>query len=223
MTSTTERIAALLTAFNAPSLGGRRVVEIQSNTYHGGPWRLDPALLPFSNEVPLFVLKLITERNGLFVTPFVFENRGLWIASALPLVFASWRPRTQRVDIGTAQSRDIVLAEEKRSITAALESMPPPTLLVDAGPDVWAGWALTEPMVDLVAAHQLLNRLSVALKAVPVSENARDVLLPFAGIVRNWNVGREQVDIVSVDPSRRYSLSEINTAIKRKDRKTTHA
>jgi hypothetical protein len=223
MTLTTERIAALLTAFNTPALGGRRVVEIQSNTHHGGPWRLDPMILPFSQEVPLVVLKLITEGNGLFVTPFVFEHRGILVPSALPVVFACWRPKTQRVDIGTEKSRHIVLADEKKVIAAALEVMPPPTMLVDAGPDVWAGWALTEPMVDLVAAHRLLNSLSAALKAMPVNENARDVLLPFAGIVRNWNAGRERVDIVSVDPSRRYSPSEINTAIKRKDRKTTHA
>ena len=127
-----------------------------------------------------------------------------------------WRPET-RFDRDTGW-RYTVTPEAQVRIREALDGFPlAPTVVVDGGHEVWAAWRL-EPVLavdrDPARARALPDALAERLGADV--EAARDLAatLPLAGVIRNWNQTiTDLVDIVDVEPARRYRVEDLESAL----------
>ena len=120
-----------------------------------------------------------------------------------------WRPAT-RFD-KTTRWRHAVEPAAQEAIAAAL--MPAPSVLVDAGHEVWAGWRLQMPF-DLTREADQAQAAQAALAARLGAdvETAKDLdaPLPLCGVIRNWNANPpNRIEIVVAEPERRYDVEQL--------------
>ena len=198
----TDRIAAALACFNAPRDG---TLTLAARTYEG--IGASSAILhpPFAVDgLPLALLNLLNDGFTLRVDLVTRSGpTALW----LPMLIARWTLKSSFI---SSRRLHVVSVSGLAGVRAMIATMPAPTLQVHAGPEVWAGWRLTQPL-PAKAAGPALRRLAEQLAADPI-ENLADTL-PLAGAVRNWsNVPREYITIVDVDPSREYELADLHPA-----------
>lgn len=146
----------------------------------------------------------------------------------LGLLFASW---AFTPEFGRRSEEDVMGAyyigdADTARVAEPLARFPlPPSLVVDAGGEVWAGWALTEPLADFVDARRLQRALAIALgadtgeHAQPHGRPARPaddpgVFLPIGGVVRNMGASPPpRIALPLVEPSRIYPLTDLERAI----------
>lgn len=131
-------------------------------------------------------------------------------AVVAPMVVALWRPKQTMTDDGPH-----IEPEELTPVRMGLARMPPPSVLVDAAHEIWAGWRLASAL-SLPAATEAQATLAGRLGAVTMPAGTlAEWHLPVCGPVRNWSyVNGRDVDLVEADAQRRYTLSELLTAAK---------
>jgi hypothetical protein len=209
--SAVARIADVLRLYNR--LPGQ--VYITARTLDGfgsHAMQLPPA---FEAGVPMPLLALLRDDWSIRIAPFTWDG-GHWCA--LPMLVAIWRPSTTFL---SAERRHIVTPEGEASVIAGLGAQRPPTVIVDAGPEVWAAWWLDEPITDATVARTALRTLAARVggdadlfAAIGQTETDRVRLealtLPLGGVIRNWNNQRpEHIRVLKVEPSRRYPLDAL--------------
>jgi hypothetical protein len=171
---------------------------------------------PFPCGVPLPQLSLLADNWGVRLAPFACDG-GRWVAA--PLLVALWRPQILVQTSAQGVCR-VVTPDAEAAIAAGLRVMPPPTVAVDAGHEVWAGWALETPITDMARAGDLLCAVAArvgadaeafaALDKAHTSAARESLTLPLGGIIRNWNnQPPEYVRVLDVAPSRRYTLDAL--------------
>ena len=177
--------------------------------FHAGYGVASP---PFTDGVPLPMLAVVNDDLELRISP--FTTVGVGHLSDLPMIVALWRPAV------TFDRSHVVTPDGQAAVAAAIAAMMPPSVLVDAGPEVWAAWTLDAPVRDQAAAVVALR--DVALKAgadVDVLSDLHAFTLPLAGPIRNWNrTDLEFIRVEHVDETARYPLSAILSAAKGKRR-----
>lgn len=161
-------------------------------------------------SLPFGLLELLVDRWSMRLAPFTAAG-GRPVVT--PLVFALWRPAVTHLDDG----RPLVAPEMLRPIRMALGKMPPPSVLVDARHEIWAGWFLTAALTPTDAAP-VLATLAEHLDAIVIpSADMADCHLPLSGPVRNWStVHIEQTELLEAHAQRRYELSTLLSAAKGK-------
>lgn len=167
--------------------------------------------LPTSFELgaPILLLKALAAGWSARVAPMTWDG-GYWCA--LPALFAVWRPFTEHA----------LTTEGQAAVTAGLALMPPPSVLVDAGPEIWASWVLDTPITNLPIARAALRSLAARVGGDGEMFGALDqptcvdplllerLTLPLGGPIRNWfTEPREYISVAAVDLTRRYSLDSL--------------
>jgi hypothetical protein len=200
----TESIKRLLRVFddckNAHAMLSARSISGISSTSLRCP-------LP-ARDVPLAALHLLISEHSLRIAPAPKAGEAY---RYLPLLWCLWRPASE-FSHGTGW-RHTVTEDARAAIATALAGMPPPSIHVEAGPEVWAGWRLIEP-IDLRAqgdqAREFLRELAQRLGGDVERPQDFAVDLPVAGVVRNWNGSTpDLIEIVTVEPTRRYPITEL--------------
>ncbi|MDI6773338.1 MAG: hypothetical protein QME77_12240 [bacterium] len=210
MATTTEVTAARYTDALAAALrlfdGGRGTVALSGRSLHGIGEQDAHIAPPF--DVPLAVLQLLVDGYSLRLG---LATRSRQVLAEFPCAWTLWRPAT-RFDKITGY-RHAVEPAAPEAIAAALATMPVPSVLVDAGPEVWAGWRLLEPL-DLRRSADQARAAQVALATrlggdIAAAEGLGG-LAPFAGRVRYWNnTIPDFITIAEVELTRRYTLDEL--------------
>jgi hypothetical protein len=202
MRSYADTLAAVLRCFE----GCKGSVIVVGRTL-SGLGQQDAHLSPPFDALPMPVLNLLADGFSLRLSPATRSGQAL---DELPFLSILWRPKT--VFSKATAWRHAVDPEAAAQIAAALATMPAPSLLIDAGPEVWAGWRLTEP-VDL---RQQLDAARVTQAALAQRldadvQTAEDVTatLPFAGPVRNWGAHPPFIEVVIAAPERTYRIEQL--------------
>lgn len=199
----TERLWAVLRLF----LVEGEALDLDARTRDGFgektftvPWAAD--------GLPLALLRDLTERWTFRLHPAARAADGT--VRVVPALVVLFRPSTD-----FHERRHIVTAAGQTAIAAALALMPRPSLVVDAGPEVWASWALDRPLADLGQAQTLLRRLAAHLGGdAEAVQDLRALTLPIAGPIRSWNTADpETIVIEHVDPTLRYTRAELEEMI----------
>jgi hypothetical protein len=203
-TTYTDRLSAALRLFN----GCRGTVTIAGRSLHGFGEQGALIAPPFDQGVPLPVLQLLVDGYSLRLSPATRSGQAL---AEMPFLWVLWRPAT-RFDKITGY-RHAVEPAAQAAIADALATMPLPSVLVDAGPEVWAGWRLAEPF-DLL--HQTTEargaQVALAERLGGDVKTAEDLsaTLPLAGVIRNWNnIQREYIEITIAEPARMYRVEQL--------------
>ena len=178
------------------------------------------------HALPLALLALLEDGGWqLRVSVAVHDEAGT-PPRALNALFASWvLPLEFRAPDGGAW-RWYIAPEQTARVRDALAAFPfAPSVLIDAGPEVIALWALTEPLRDMTRARTaqraLTERLGADSDARPQPGNrpvlAADdpgVLVPLAGIVRGMgDTLPPLITLPLVEPARVYDLSDLERAL----------
>jgi len=141
------------------------------------------------DPVPLWLWHRLNDGRTVRVSPFTS-------AGQLPFLFALWRPAVEFRDKHT------VTSEASDAIVSALAPMPLPSILIDAGPEVWAAWRLPRAVSmaeGLIALRQIGQHLAAN---VAMLQDPWSLTLPLAGPVRNWNVtDPDQIEILEANPA----------------------
>jgi hypothetical protein len=170
------------------------------------------AVAPPFPRIPLSILTAL--EDGFSVRFGIATTTGGRVLD-LGALFAIWRPRV--VFDQSTDWRNVIAAEAQTAIREALASFSlTPAFIIDAAAEVWGAWPLSTPLAvdhDPSRALTLLSRLAETLGAA--DEAARDltITLPIAGHVRNFGMQPPFVEIIDVDPPRRYALDEIEAAL----------
>jgi hypothetical protein len=195
MTKYTTRVAAALRLFESEGpvhMVARSVSGIDS------PARL-VAAPPFADTLPGNVLKVLADREmNLRVRPVIetVAGRFRW-----PLLFVMWRPPVRRA------GRQWELEDGARErILASLATMPKPSVLIDGGFELWAGWRLDDAIDGLQQGRAALGQLGDALGAGAFGD---DITLPLAGAIRGRDWNDAEIDISEVDLDTGYTVTEI--------------
>jgi hypothetical protein len=197
-----DRIAGVLQCFNTAKDG---TLTLSASTYEGFGQSAAVLTPPFAVDgLALPVLNLLSDGFSLRVD--VVTRSGpsaLW----LPMAVARW---TLKATFLSTQRRYVVSEHQRAGVRAALALMPAPSVQVEAGPEIWAGWRLKQAL-PAKAAGAALRRLAEQVHADPI-ENLTNTV-PLAGQVRNWTrMPVEFVTVVAVDPSRAYDLADLHPA-----------
>lgn len=190
-----DRLAALLTAFGGTT--GRLHIEARdwSGWHHSEYVVADEP----DGRLPMVVLSLIADGYTLRMRAFRAENDGSILE--VPALVVVWHPQTDFTD------HYLVTSEGRDRVQRALSAVPPPSVLVDAGPEAWAAWLLEEPLATGDGIHACRVLAARLHSDVNVFDGHA---LPVYGPVRNWNRDPcEVTTIVVANPSRRYSLAEL--------------
>jgi hypothetical protein len=87
--------------------------------------------------------------------------------------------------------------------------MPPPSFVIDGGPEIVAAWRLSVPLPASQAGPALAEFARRLGAELPPNDLAA-FSVPLAGFVRNWNhFPAELIDVVDVDPTRIYRLEDL--------------
>ena len=169
-------------------------------------------LTPPTGAIPLPLLDAIRDAWGARVMP---VTRAAGHPQDLASAFVYWRAET-RFDRDT-EWRYVVAPEAQARIREALGAFPmPPAQLVDAGPEIVALWPLDSPLaVDRDPTRAIALLVALAERLGADVEIARDLAatLPLAGVIRgDWN-HTDLVDIVDVEPARRYRVEDLEAAL----------
>lgn len=193
MITYTEKLGAILRLFD----GAREPLHANGRTYSGIGQQSFSLQPPFTDGVPLAALDwLLGQDTQLRMAPFA----GTPASPFLPMLVVLWRPL--QAFVGRTH---VVLPDGKARVTRALSILAPPTVLVDAAHEVWAGWALTTPITDATSMQAALATLATHVGGEPLGTLEERQLLPIGGIVRNWNFDDPTlVQLVHVDPARIY-------------------
>lgn len=205
-------IAAVLRCFESDA---HVSIESHSSAGFGHEHYLVNARALAGEGPPVAVLRTIAAGWSVRVAP--FTRAASYGSPELPVLFCLWRPKTgfgHSPFDSTSGHMHHVTEEAITAITTALATLPAPSILVDAGPEVWAGWRLKAPLRDMQAAIEALRSLAVRLGGEP--PDARDatfssVTLPLAGVIRNWNQNPpESIAVTHAAADRLYDLEALN-------------
>jgi hypothetical protein len=199
--------AAQLRALVACFAGSAGRLDLEARSF-GGVGQEHLAVWPKADALPLAALNLLRDDWSLRLAAVPRAADGHTLAD-VPIVLVLWLPRTLfSADTGWRYQVD---PAAHAAIARALETMPAPSVLVDGGHELWAGWRLEAPLRDLPHATRVLTTLAARLGGT--SEPLADLphwSLPFAGPIRNWHdAPREDVTILEADPTRCYALEAI--------------
>jgi hypothetical protein len=217
MTTETLALARAVSMLLPLLCRGRGGLQIEARS-SGGIGHEQLTLEAGSDEVPLHLLELM--RYGWALrAPVVMRQSHGGPAVALPAAYALWRP-TPAFSAETAWRHAIAPEAQARIADAIAASPVAPSVLIDGGPEVVALWLL-DPVAalpaELDAAQALLDHMAVILDASrTAAANMATVSIPVAGAVRNWNTNPpDPVTIVSLDPSKRYTVAELSRAFEK--------
>jgi hypothetical protein len=168
------------------TFGRGRCVRIEARTtYFGG--REEQHVQTPARYLPPRLCDLLAERAyAVFLDLRTARTIASPTSTHLSGVAAIWKPATQ---LSRDTGRHIVTAEAHAAIVAALERVPPPTFVVDAGPRVAAVWALAEPLripADVGRARALIAAIAARVGSDPTVDVDALVPLP-GGVIRSWN------------------------------------
>jgi hypothetical protein len=202
----TDRLAGALCLFN--SCRGR--VAIAARSLHGFGESGALLVAPF-DHVPLPVLQLLLGGMQLRISPGTRSGQQLL---ELPILAVLWRPES--AFSRETKWRHVVTAEAHAAIAETLGAMLAPSVFVDAGPEVWAGWRLERPF-DLTREADRAQAAQVALAARLGTdvETAKDLgaPLPLCGVIRNWNANPpDRIEIVVAEPTHTYTIDQVLNA-----------
>lgn len=155
-------------------------------------------------ELPVELLRGLASGWSYTIDLFASEARQ---AGVLPCGLVKLTPETEF----RGQDGHVVTEAGAESVRAALNRLPAPSLLVDAGPTVIVAFALAQPLNDLAQARGLLVALAERAGGVMPPDNVERWSVPLCGAIRNWNRGRREFTSLIVHPSVTYTLTELET------------
>lgn len=207
-----ETIALALEVFGGLRPSDENSIRMEARSFHGiGLENL--AIRPSqaaSGTVPLPLLQRLDSNWSVELAPFSVTVGS--VPHEFPMLFCLWTPTTRfgrPPDNPKGAHTHYVLPEAAERIRAAFASAPPPSLLVDAAHEVWAGWRLAKP-VRASLALPALRALASRMGADELPADISELRLPFAGMVRNWNVvSPESIRILIAEPNRTYALEDV--------------
>jgi hypothetical protein len=203
----TEKFARVLQCFDAR----RAALLLDARSFDGIGQQQELLTLPCPDGVPRHVLGLVRDGWTLRILPAAVANLSQQID--LPAAIVVWRPRT-----AFKNRTHVVTDEGQATIAAAIATMPPPSIVVDAGPEVWGAWRLDQPITDLARAHRLLSTLADRLGGdTSILANLATFSVPICGPIRSWNSERrEHIRIELAHPNQVYALATFEQPIKEK-------
>ena len=203
----TETVVSFMRQFR----GCRGYVQLDIRTL-GGLGHQGVGLRPDAcSSLPNVLLEALEGEYAVRIAP-VTSDGGR--PADLAFAYALFTPPTM-IDV---QSRCVVEPEAPARIATALAAFPLRcSFLIDGGSEVVAAWALREPLAvdrDEARATALLARLAEALGADVQPTKDLTLTLPLCGIVRNFGMRLPvpYVEIIDVDPERRYRVEQIEAA-----------
>lgn len=192
-TTFTERLEAVINLF-----GNHGTITLKGRSLLGFGERDLLLNLPLRG-LPMPLLQLLLEDWEVRIRPHLAGTDGTFLS--LPLLVAFWKLPTALID-----RQHVVTGEGRATVDAALATMPPATIRVDAGHEAWVAWQLTQPLSDEHSARTALKAIAAQLGADAAPPEA----LPIGGSIRNWNINiPTPIAIDEVNPSRAYGLEEL--------------
>jgi hypothetical protein len=192
----TDRLEALLQCFD----DARAPVLFDLRSFRGFEHEQHFWAPPFQ-QVPMLLMQRLLEGFSLRLA-LVTREPGYLVDA--PVLAAVWRPARKFHD-----GRWVLCSESQAAIRTALATMPAPSVLVDGGHEVWAGWRLIGP-ISWQHAEEILPGLAGRLGALDLPARLSTLTLPLAGPVRSRETPEpETIEIIEADPTRRYLIAEL--------------
>jgi hypothetical protein len=165
-------------------------------------------LHPPCRSVPMNLLTLLNQDVPVRL-PVLTRNPSGQTLVDLPVAIAYWRPRT-RFDRSTHWRR-VVEPDAQHAITTALRTMPAPSILIDGGSAVWAGWQLDKPIRDRRQIDAVLQAIAERLGAdTRAPADLQHFEVPLGGPIPDFGNLTPRYTLIAVaDASRRYTLDAL--------------